>query len=1501
MSGQQPPRRGRRPSSTGRGGASQDHRNGGAEGPASHMTLAAKFEDERARIVSSCFSKVDESGDSTESYLTHLRITEDAAFPAAPPPPESPAGNKKRRIIIIAVRKSGRVRVHKGRENPNGSFSIGKTWVLDDLSLIESFTGLAPSNVDEENRKQWAGAVGFMVTLGKSYYWQANSAKEKDFFISSLVNIYRKYTGGKAPQLTGFQPHELERLIGPPSRNRPSNGSNAIPAQGSRPPSAQGANPVPASVPAIPGRRDQSREPRREPRGRPSYEQFGRPSLERAQRGPGYDSQTSQEDFRKVAPAPLSTSRPQTPSNLAASINGTGPSPAPSPIPSIPDKQRRNVTGGQSVDSFTSQLSNSSGGKLSGPGAERLRPNGNVPDSSDRYASTQRPRSPDPTYRSRSRDPMSRSRPTTPTAARPDMMPPPERKRPPLPVSSISQKGTGYDTDPRFFSPTESPGSRRNDDVRAPSRGSQRSGTAGFGPGPKKPTEDSSQADVKTPIEQSESPTTFSPPVPNPIAGPPISPQKTAEPGPTEEEKVHRPGLGPMIRKKSQPEPPPVEEDGDDDEDGHRPGLGPMIKKKSQKDIANKFRKAAAAASLMSNFKPRAGGAGQRLMASKEKASNEPDGITGVVPAPSLLRAMSSDSSKSALPDPTVKEDVPEAKKSLPQLQVSSPNNKALPEPEQEERPRAESPDDRSRSRSPANAEERRRKRRSDHTPKYAAALGIDVRPLKRKGLEIDAIFSEFGWEGDATREKKVDDLEADLRREIGKVEVGSWLGHFEQNDTRVNAVAKLLDDAIAECEELDGLLTLYNLELNTMADDVAFIEAQGQGLQVQTANQKLLQAELRSLLETLSLSSSDLRHLREVSLNSIDGVQVAETSLCMIYKAMLTMDPALRQGGHTAADDLHRESIMNQSNQEVSSMRAVQEKKENYKSESVMFLGRLKQYMAIAFRAAEQKTMDSLTQSRNANLNKLSTKFDHHAHDPARQDLWPYHALMLFARVMEPFEWDDLIRAYEQASKAPYQEEVRNNEMAWKKMIRKATGEEQDILFTAPEKESNDIAQAARKLTVKRGKTLRATLGSRTTTGETHDGRLFSFEAMQGLLDEVVPLIFTEQNFILEFFHATSLENLDFADTVAAVPPNSRTLPNLSSRKQVDPDKEKSKRVLRAMEEIFSFWPTGMQNFVDYTLKSDPLQGVGVLYHIERKLAELEETNQEFLIKTLQTLQNRLEGLFRRFVDEQIKGIEDTKVKIKKRKGVIAFMRVFPNFSSAVENMIPTPPNNVDQLDIRFLVNESYGKINKAMFESLKFIAKESPAVSHGLSTQGSGDPEDKEVLNYHILLIENMNHYLEEVDTRGNTVLEEWRERAEQELSEHLGLYLDAVIRRPLGKSLDFLESTESLLKSGTPPSSIASRASHSRATFKKLLAVNDSKELRRGVDALRKRMEKHLGEGDEIGLSRNLITKVWTEAERRYQAIGERVQKIAAEVYPEEVIVGWSSEDMLIPFKK
>jgi len=279
-----------------------------------------------------------------------------------------------------------------------------------------------------------------------------------------------------------------------------------------------------------------------------------------------------------------------------------------------------------------------------------------------------------------------------------------------------------------------------------------------------------------------------------------------------------------------------------------------------------------------------------------------------------------------------------------------------------------------------------------------------------------------------------------------------------------------------------------------------------------------------------------------------------------------------------------------------------------------------------------------------------------------------------------------------------------------------------------------------------------------------------------------------------------------------------------------------------------------------------------------------------------LQKLHGGLEGRFRKFVDDQIRAIEDTKVKIKKRKGVIGFVRIFPQFSTAVENMLAT----VDAgLGVRRTVDREYERILKSMFDSLKVIARENPSASAS-ATASSADPEDKEALNFHILLIENMNHFLEELDNeRGIEILNDWKEAAAGELAEHMGLYLNAVMRRPLGRLLEQLENIEAQLNGGKSPSAVAAQPSNSKALFNRVLGNYDAREVRKGIETLRKRVEKHFGDTDDPGVSKGLVQRVLRECEKFYGDVEIRISHITTSVYGGDVLFEWPRADVKSAF--
>ncbi|KAK4209780.1 exocyst complex component 1 [Rhypophila decipiens] len=1389
------------------------------------MTRAERFEDEKKRIIDSCFTKRDDDGSTLETYITHIKITEYSTSPTAPPPPQARTPNtEKPRVIIVAVRKSGRVRIHKSKENPNGTFSIGKTWFLDDLSCIESFT----SPTSNPEFQQWAGDVGFIVTLGKPYYWQAQTDKEKKFFIASLIKIFSKYTGGRTPTLTGFDQRELDQVLG---------GANAQRRQERGPP------PRPAPPETAPS--------------------SGNVSI-----SSGYNGSLNMQTPTPTA----STFMERVPSRSPLVPNGGRASPARSvestnrPSNDQASSLRRLASHNQSQDSVATSMAARS------EDANSLRPrsrngvNGGSNFGGSNYGGSSNFGAPMPVP-----VPVPSPQPPLPTAEER----PPERKRPPM--DPLRPMQADRDLVP---APLMSPGMRREPIVppRSMSRASPRKNSTNRRPEPVA-LGDNTMTQDETKAEPAAG-------IPSPPAGTPVSLNSVISPPPPPPVPVDTPTESPV----------------DPDEEA-RPGLVPMIKsKKSKGEIAGQFRRMAAAATAVSAFKPRPGGAAERLRQQNQiKSQDGPDGITGVVPAPPRPTSAQKSPEPAAAPAaPAVQPSTADRKSGngIPEVKVTISGSGSRPNSMQTSLEKKKAAED-------AAEEEERRAVVAGNDSKYFATLGIDPSILTNKTAEFAKWLDYFGWvPGEQMRARNFDEMRIDIDRELNKAQAGGWLARFQEEDERVEAIKRGVDLAIDECDELDNLLTLYSVELSTLADDIAYIEAQSQGLQVQTSNQKLLKKELESLLQTCAISEQDLMALRDAPLETADGVYEIEASLVTLYKAMMKIDPTMGNSETPRKSEDGGDQALGLDS-DYGKMRIVQEKKEMYLAESSQFMRKFVEFMARRFDEAARATKAALDGA-------LSKKIDPRNHEAGRDMLWMYSPLILYARDVDLENWNRTLQIYQERTNPIYKGEFKEAMEAWKKNARKMTGEEGEILFTSQqEKKEEGLATTARKLTVKRSQTLARSLrsplgdgGSRTNLADkTPDGRALPYEVYAGVLDDLLPLVEMEQNFIVDFFHASTLEQADFPDLVAMAEPRNRRGGDLKRHRLMEPDRELARRVTKAMEVIFQFLESNLQQLMDWVLGMDPLQGVGVLATLERKMTAMGQSNQDYLNNVLQKLHGNLETKFRKFVDDQIRAIEETKVKIKKRKGVIHFIRIFPQFSTAVENMLSGVEST---LGVRRMVDREYERIIRTMFDSLKVIARENPAVAMAASGVGSGgasiltaasntnsaDPEDKEALNFHILLIENMNHYLEEVDnTRGLEVLDDWRDAAQQEFAEHMGLYINAVMRRPLGKLLEYLENIEAQLTSGKTAGMIAAQPSNSKATFNKVLGTYDAKEVRKGIETLRKRVEKHFGDGAEDPMqAKNLVVKVLRECERFYGEVEIRIGKITTDVYGGDVLFEW-----------
>ena len=111
--------------------------------------------------------------------------------------------------------------------------------------------------------------------------------------------------------------------------------------------------------------------------------------------------------------------------------------------------------------------------------------------------------------------------------------------------------------------------------------------------------------------------------------------------------------------------------------------------------------------------------------------------------------------------------------------------------------------------------------------------------------------------------------------------------------------------------------------------------------------------------------------------------------------------------------------------------------------------------------------------------------------------------------------------------------------------------------------------------------------------------------------------------------------------------------------------------------------------------------------------------------------------------------------------------------------------------------------------------------------------------------------------------------------------------------------------------PSEDVTSRVSFSKSAFRKVLSHYDTKEVRKGVDLLYKRVDKHFGQVPDENeplynskspvIAQSLVQEVWRECQKEYVGIIELCKRIISSYYPEGVQLEFTVSEITEYFAK
>ncbi|TDL28196.1 hypothetical protein BD410DRAFT_350073 [Rickenella mellea] len=667
----------------------------------------------------------------------------------------------------------------------------------------------------------------------------------------------------------------------------------------------------------------------------------------------------------------------------------------------------------------------------------------------------------------------------------------------------------------------------------------------------------------------------------------------------------------------------------------------------------------------------------------------------------------------------------------------------------------------------------------------------------------LEEMLEGYEWaSGDILGRKRArgaaDQIEARLLDELMALDKAN-VHSFLESDDRIATVLKYLDDAIAELDTMDGLVSSYKIHLNAVGDDISYIQSQNRGLQVQTQNQKALLNELEQLLQTVHVDRDTLLTLTQESLEKTKSIQRLEEAACELYKALL------------AGRD--------------NDMAATMERLDEYRTHNGQFCKRMLDFLSIMFTAQSNMLLGN-----NNGVLGLGEKIRPSIvnHQQLESYLGRYSGLMLYLKEMDESRYSKVCATYFSAASELHSTQMKGLFGAYAAMLKKGVEDDGEQSFAlSPTSATYRAVGGLRRA----GTVVRSPLDGGKDKDKQSGGDLRTSEALTLLLDQIAPQVYREEEFIADFLQINDA-GFTFADYMGLDHYFRRQASELSGLSS-----STAKLVRGAMDLIFGFVPAEIKTWLDNALSKDGLQITGILACVERAIADAEDRGNSFFVKLLDKQHQRLKALFDRHVEEQIKAVEDTKLTSKKRKGVAHFIKYFPVYVSRVESQLV----EADSLEIRGNVDAAYERIVQSMFDSLKQMAKM------------EGEGEDKGQLNYHVILIENMHYFVAEIGQQEIVAVNAFRKRAEVIYDENLTAYIRIVLRRPFAKIIDYFEGVERLLKT-TAPTEVSKNSAYNRSTLKKVLKEFNTKDVRKNIDALFKRVEKHFTDAPENATTEN-----------------------------------------------
>ncbi|KAG1710455.1 Exocyst complex component 1 [Nymphon striatum] len=649
-----------------------------------------------------------------------------------------------------------------------------------------------------------------------------------------------------------------------------------------------------------------------------------------------------------------------------------------------------------------------------------------------------------------------------------------------------------------------------------------------------------------------------------------------------------------------------------------------------------------------------------------------------------------------------------------------------------------------------------------------------------------------------------------------------------------VERLMQMLQVAIDEATKIEDKLDSYDELLKNVRDNILMMEEKDSLIHVQNLNNQRLMEELENLISQL-----DLSHKHQVAL--IDGDLVNPTGIVECI---------------TAAKALH-EAMNAQIHPSLLKMAAVQEQLKLFEKFKMKFAQRVSRHLNNLFIHLGHDPGDTLS----LHASELTLP----KHNSCHRELKTYSELMAWLKIADSNSYNHLSKTYTASLKKLYEREIKDFfETARIILTNKSSVDKKGKASSS----SQDLSSRANT------KVRASLLGNESehfgSELDINDKQKFD-RLFEQMLSELEPVCLSEQKFCVVFFclgcdMSSSMMIVGGQLSSASPFSKSNSEEHITASKKAA-DKQVSEGLRKMMGELFSALEPELLRFVDQFDKVDGFYSMYSLVRLSQHVMSAQDTGS-FLSMTFANALVQAKRNFDKFMQVQIRSVEDAKASKKSKCGIIPFVSNFEDFATQAETVFKTSDRRTD-------LDKWYKQLIGAMFDSIPRIAAEH------LKT-----PRE-------VVMMENFHYLLSLLSKLKVSCLETEKKEAKQKYTDSLQAYVTLYFGRPLEKLNTFFEGVQTKVAQGVKEDEIGYQLAFSKQELRKVIKEYPGKEVRKGLDSLYKKVEKHLSDEG------NLLQVVWRSMLEEFIAQYKYIESLIERCYPGSMIALEFTIDDILTF--